>query len=77
MANRDYTSYSDELLLKSFEQCNAQLLAIEFKTPKPGAKTDHDLMVAGLQGRIFVLRLYIWDASCVILTPFLVPIVAK
>ena len=59
MANRDYTSYSDELLLKSFEQCNAQLLAIEFKTPKPGAKTDHDLMVAGLQGRIFVLRLYI------------------
>ena len=59
MANRDYASYSDELLLKSFEQCNAQLLAIEFKTPKPGGKTDHDLMVAGLQGRIFVLCLYI------------------
>ena len=59
MANRDYATYSDELLLKSFEQCNAQLLAIEFKTPKPGGKTDHDLMVAGLQGRIFVLCLYI------------------
>ena len=59
MANRDYASYSDEFLLKSFEQCNAQLLAIEFKTPKPGGKTDHDLMVAGLQGRIFVLCLYI------------------
>ena len=49
---RDYTTYSDELLLKSFEQCNAQLLGVEFRTPKLSEKSEHESLIKGLHAQL-------------------------